>query len=449
LPPGASGGFDLSTSNVQFTTRPGGHLDGRLRVPGDKSISHRAIMLGALAEGVTQVRGFLEGADSLATLRAFRDLGVSIDGPDAGRVTVHGVGMHGLRAPAAPLDLGNAGTSMRLMAGLMAGQRFATTLTGDASLSSRPMRRVIDPLTAMGARIDSGAGGKAPLRIQPSAGLRATRYEMPVASAQVKSCLLLAGMYADGETCVTEPAPTRDHTERMLAGLGYPVRRDGSRVCLRGGGGLTACDIDVPADISSAAFFLVGASIAEGSDLLLEHVGVNPTRDGVIRILRLMGADIEVLDQREVGGEPVADLRVRSAPLKGIEIPAELVPLAIDEFPVLFIAAACADGRTVLSGAEELRVKESDRIQVMAEGLQVLGVDARATRDGIVIRGGTITGGEVDSHGDHRVAMAFAIAGLRANGPVIIDDCANVDTSFPGFVESAAAVGCRVARNDG
>jgi 3-phosphoshikimate 1-carboxyvinyltransferase len=449
LPPGASGGFDLSTSNVQFTTRPGGHLDGRLRVPGDKSISHRAIMLGALAEGVTQVRGFLEGADSLATLRAFRDLGVSIDGPDAGRVTVHGVGMHGLRAPAAPLDLGNAGTSMRLMAGLMAGQRFATTLTGDASLSSRPMRRVIDPLTAMGARIDSGAGGKAPMRIQPSAGLRATRYEMPVASAQVKSCLLLAGMYADGETCVTEPAPTRDHTERMLAGLGYPVRRDGSRVCLRGGGGLTACDIDVPADISSAAFFLVGASIAEGSDLLLEHVGVNPTRDGVIRILRLMGADIEVLDQREVGGEPVADLRVRSAPLKGIEIPAELVPLAIDEFPVLFIAAACADGRTVLSGAEELRVKESDRIQVMAEGLQVLGVDARATRDGIVIRGGTITGGEVDSLGDHRVAMAFAIAGLRANGPVIIDDCANVDTSFPGFVESAAAVGCRVARNDG
>ncbi|MCP5441295.1 MAG: 3-phosphoshikimate 1-carboxyvinyltransferase, partial [Chromatiaceae bacterium] len=251
------------------------------------------------------------------------------------------------------------------------------------------------------------------------------------------------------ETCVTEPAPTRDHTERMLQGFGYAVQRQGSQACLTGGGKLQACDIDVPADISSAAFFLVGASIAEGSDLLLEHVGMNPTRDGVINILRLMGADIEVLNARVVGGEPVADLRVRSAPLKGIRIPQDQVPLAIDEFPVLFIAAACAQGETVLTGAEELRVKESDRIQVMADGLAVLGVDARPTPDGIVIQGGgRIGGGRVDSHGDHRIAMAFTMAALRASGDILIDDCANVNTSFPRFVDLASAAGCRVALQD-
>jgi 3-phosphoshikimate 1-carboxyvinyltransferase len=438
----------VASSTVQFVVGPGGRLNGSLRVPGDKSISHRSIMLGALAEGTTRVSGFLEGEDSLATLRAFRDLGVTIEGPEAGRVVIRGVGMHGLKAPAAPLDLGNSGTSMRLMAGLLAGQGLEVTLVGDASLSRRPMKRVTDPLALMGARIDTAPGGTAPLRIHPVSGLKGIDYQLPVASAQVKSCLLLAGMYADGETCVTEPAPTRDHTERMLDGFGYAVRRGEGRACVRGGGGLTGRDIDVPADISSAAFFLVGASIAAGSDLLLEHVGMNPTRDGVINILRLMGADIEVSNRREVGGEPVAELRVRAAPLKGIRIPPDQVPLAIDEFPVLFVAAACAEGETLLTGAEELRVKESDRIQVMADGLSALGVAAQPTADGIVIQGGRIGGGRVDSHGDHRIAMAFTMAALRAEGEILIDDCANVNTSFPGFVELAAGVGSRVTARD-
>jgi 3-phosphoshikimate 1-carboxyvinyltransferase len=429
------------SANVRFHVRPGGALHGRLRVPGDKSISHRSVMLGALAEGVTEVSGFLEGEDSLATLRAFRQMGVEIAGPSAGRVTIHGVGLRGLRPPAAPLDLGNSGTSMRLMAGLLAGQGFGCTLIGDASLSSRPMRRVTEPLARMGARIEATERGTAPLHIRPVAALQGIHYDMPVASAQVKSSLLLAGLYADGETCVTEPAPTRDHTERMLAGFGYAVRREGNRACVRGGGRLTACAIDVPADISSAAFFLVGASIAPGSDLILEHVGLNPTRTGVLAILRQMGADIDVLNERNVGGEPVGDLRVRAAPLRGIRIPEDQVPLAIDEFPALFVAAACAEGETVLTGAEELRVKESDRIQVMADGLVALGVDARPTPDGIVIRGGAVGSGRIASHGDHRIAMSFAMAALRAGGPIDIDDCANVNTSFPGFATVAACVG--------
>jgi 3-phosphoshikimate 1-carboxyvinyltransferase len=398
-------------------------------------------MLGSLAEGTTQVSGFLEGEDSLATLNAFRAMGVQIEGPDQGGVVIHGVGMHGLKAPAAALDLGNSGTSMRLLSGLLAGQDFALTLVGDASLCSRPMRRVTEPLRSMGADIRTTEAGTAPLQIKPVPRLTGIDYRLPVASAQVKSCLLLAGLYAEGETCVTEPAPTRDHTERMLVGFGYGVQRRGSRICVRGGGRLTPCGLDVPADISSAAFFLVGASIATGSDLLLEHVGMNPTRVGVINILRAMGAQIEVRDQREVGGEPVADLRVVSSRLHGIDIPEDQVPLAIDEFPALFVAAACADGETRLTGAEELRVKESDRIQVMADGLQMLGVDARPTADGMVIRGGPIGGGTIDSHGDHRIAMAFAMAALRAGGEIRIDDCANVNTSFPGFSGLAAGVG--------
>ena len=439
----------MPSSKVQFRVGPGGRLSGHLRVPGDKSISHRSIMFGALAEGTTRVGGFLEGEDSLATLHAFRAMGVEIDGPDnEGEVTIRGVGMHGLKTPDKPLDLGNSGTAMRLMSGLLAGQGLDITLIGDASLSGRPMKRVTVPLADMGADIETTEQGTAPLHIKPVDSLRAIHYPMPVASAQVKSCVLLAGMYAQGETCVTEPAPTRDHTERMLQGFGYPIQRDGNRVCVSGGGTLKARDIDVPADISSAAFFLVGASIAEGSDLTLEHVGMNPTRDGVINILRLMGADISVLNSREVGGEPVADLRVRSAPLKGIRIPEDQVPLAIDEFPVLFVAAACAEGETVLTGAEELRVKESDRIQVMADGLLALGVDAKPTPDGIVIMGGAIGAGEVDSHGDHRIAMAFTMAALRSGGDILIDDCANVNTSFPRFVELAAGVGVSVTASD-
>ncbi len=429
---------------TDFVVDPGGSLRGEIRVPGDKSISHRAIMLGSLAQGVSRVSGFLEGADSLATLRAFRAMGVEIEGPEEGRLTIHGVGMRGLKSPPGPLDLGNSGTSMRLLAGLLAGQGLELELTGDESLSRRPMRRVAEPLARMGARIETTAAGTAPLRIHPVEKLRGIHYELPVASAQVKSAILLAGLYADGETCVTEPAPTRDHTERMLRGFGYAVRREGNRICLDGGGRLSACDIDVPADISSAAFFLVGASIAPGSELLLKHVGINPTRDGVITLLRLMGADIEVIDERDVGGEPVADLKVRHAPLRGIEIPEELVPLAIDEFPALFVAAACAEGETVLRGAAELRVKESDRIQVMADGLRVLGIEAEPAPDGIRIRGGRLGGGEVLSHGDHRIAMAFSMAALRAMGTIRIKGCDNVDTSFPGFAGLAAEAGLKI-----
>ncbi len=336
---------------MDFCIDPGGRLTGRLRVPGDKSISHRSIMLGAIAEGETRVTGFLEGEDALATMNCFRAMGVSIDGPDHGGVTIQGVGLRGLKAPAGGLDCGNSGTSMRLLSGLLCGQGFAVELDGDASLRQRPMRRVSEPLGRMGARIETAEGGRPPLRIQPVERLQGISYTLPVASAQVKSALLLAGLYADGETTVVEPAPTRDHTERMLSAFGYPVECQGRRVTLRGGGRLAGTAIDIPADISSAAFFLVGASIAEGSDLLLEHVGVNPTRTGVIDVLRLMGADISLENRREAGGEPVADLHVRSAPLRGIRIPEELVPLAIDEFPSLFVAAACASGETVLTGA--------------------------------------------------------------------------------------------------
>lgn len=437
---------------ASFEVGAGGCLTGRVRVPGDKSISHRSIMLGAIADGRTEVSGFLEGADALSTMNVFRSLGVAIEGPEAGRVTVEGVGLHGLRGASHPLDCGNAGTAMRLLIGLLSGQSFASTLIGDESLSKRPMRRVADPLARMGADIRTQEG-RPPVRIEPVSGLKGIRYEMPMASAQVKSALLLAGLYAQGVTEVTEPAPTRDHTERMLEGFGVTIEREGSSVRLRGGQRLRATQIDVPADISSAAFFLVGASISPGADLLLEHVGINPTRTGILSILRLMGAKIDLLNHRTVGGEPVADLHVRHARLHGIDVPPELVPLAIDEFPVLFVAAACAEGRTVVTGAEELRVKESDRIAVMADGLHALGVEARATDDGMVIAGRpqgedaaapVFRSGTIASHGDHRIAMSFAMAALRAAGTIRIEDTDNVATSFPGFVERSSASGLRI-----
>ena len=436
----------MHSTDLIFLAKPGSSLSGRIRVPGDKSISHRSIMLGSLAEGTTEVEGFLEGEDALATLQAFRDMGVVIEGPHHGRVTIHGVGLKGLKAPAGPLYMGNSGTSMRLLSGLLAAQPFDTELTGDPSLSKRPMNRVAKPLREMGALIETGPEGRPPLRIKGNAPLKGIHYDLPMASAQVKSCLLLAGLYAEGQTSVTEPAPTRDHTERMLRGFGYPVEVAGATARVESGHKLTATHIEVPADISSAAFFLVAASIAEGSELVLEHVGINPTRTGVIDILKLMGGDLTLENQRIVGGEPVADIRVRSAKLKGIEIPEHLVPLAIDEFPVLFVAAACAEGRTVLRGAEELRVKESDRIQVMADGLKTLGVKAEPTPDGIVIDGGPIGGGEVWAHGDHRIAMSFSIASLRASAPIRIHDCANVATSFPNFLALCGEVGVRVGK---
>jgi 3-phosphoshikimate 1-carboxyvinyltransferase len=426
---------------IDYRVAPGGVLQGRLRVAGDKSISHRSVMLGSLAEGVTHITGLLEGEDVLCTLAAFRAMGVQAKGSDQGKLTIQGVGLNGLRPPAQPLDMGNSGTAMRLMAGILAGQTFDSVLIGDESLSQRPMKRVADPLAQMGARIETNEGGRPPLRIRGGQRLRGIDYRMPMASAQVKSCLLLAGLYAYGETVVTEPAPTRDHTERMLRGFGYDVQVKGPTIRVRGGGKLTACDIDVPADISSATFFLVGAAIRPGSELVLEHVGINPTRIGVINILRLMGADLAIENAREAGGEPVADLRIRGGQLKGIRIPEDQVPLAIDEFPALFIAAACAEGETVLTGAHELRVKESDRIAVMAAGLKRLGIQAQETPDGIVIQGDRLQGGEVDSHGDHRIAMSFAMSALAAAGPVTIRDCKNVATSFPDFVALAQRAG--------
>lgn len=429
---------------INYIVSPGGNARGDLRVPGDKSMSHRSIMLGSLADGMTEVTGFLEGEDSLATLQAFRDMGVDIEGPNEGRLVIRGVGLHGLKAPKKPLYLGNSGTSIRLLSGLLAGQAFDVELQGDSSLSGRPMGRVATPLREMGAVIETEKDGTPPLRIKGGQKLKGINYTMPMASAQVKSCVLLAGLYAEGETTTLEPAPTRDHTERMLRGFGYRVNSDNDKASLSGSGRLTATRINVPSDVSSSAFFMVAAAIVPGSDITLRHVGVNPTRIGVINILRQMGANIELFNPAQVGDEPVADIRVRYAPLKGIVIPEDQVPLAIDEFPVLFVAAACAEGTTVLTGAEELRVKESDRIQSMADGLVTLGIDAVATDDGIRIQGGDIGAGEVESFDDHRIAMAFSIAGLRASGPITIKEANNVATSFPNFISLARQVGINI-----
>ena len=438
-------------SQLNFIAKPAGKnngvIKGEIRVPGDKSISHRSIMFGSLAEGTSHVSGFLEGQDALATLNAFTAMGVEIDGPVDGHVTIHGVGMHGLKAPNTALDMGNSGTSIRLLSGLLAGQGFDVVMTGDESLSKRPMKRVTDPLALMDVVVETGKGGTPPLAIKASdKPLKAIHYDLPMASAQVKSCVLLAGLYAQGKTSITEPAPTRDHTERMLEAFGYPVEVNGPTRAVVGGGKLKAANIDIPSDISSAAFFMVAASIVEGSDVLIRHVGMNPTRIGIINILRDMGASLELVSESNVGGEPVADIRVCGAKLKGIVINEKDVPLAIDEFPVLFIAAAAATGETVLTGAEELRVKESDRIQVMADGLIALGVDAKPTEDGIVIQGlgGTdkmISSGVVESHHDHRISMSFAVASLIADGEIVIKGVDNVATSFPNFLDLANGLG--------
>jgi 3-phosphoshikimate 1-carboxyvinyltransferase len=439
---------NMMIKDTTFYAQPGGQVQGTIRAPGDKSISHRSIMLGSLADGITEITGFLEGEDSLATLQAFRDMGVVIEGPHQGAVKIYGVGINGLRQPPGPIYVGNSGTTIRLMSGLLAGQSFDSELSGDASLSKRPMERVAKPLRLMGADVQTGENGCPPVKIKGGQTLKGINYEMPMASAQVKSCVMLAGLYAEGETTVIEPAPTRDHTERMLRGFGYSVDVAGNKVSLSGGGSLTATKIDVPADISSSTFFMVAAAICPDSDITLEHVGINPTRIGVINILRAMGSNLELLNEREVGGEPVADIRIRYAPLKGIRIPEDQVPLAIDEFPALFIAAVCAEGETVLTGAEELRVKESDRIQAMVDGLKILGADIEGTPDGAIIRGSEMGGGVIESHDDHRIAMAFTIASLRATGNIEIRECANVATSFPNFVELAQQVGIRVRKEE-
>lgn len=432
---------------LAFFASPGSALSGELRVPGDKSVSHRAIMLAALAEGRSRISGFLEGEDTLATAAAFAAMGVRIEASGARVRHVDGVGLHGLHAPKGDLDCGNAGTGMRLMAGVLAGQRFSTRLVGDASLSRRPMRRVTDPLEQMGARIDTLEGGLPPLVIHGGQRLRGIDYTTPVASAQIKSALLLAGLYAEGSTSVAESHPTRNYTERMLQAFGWEVEHRDGFARLSGGERLRGCEIDVPADFSSAGFFLVAASVIPGSDLLLRDVGVHPRRTGLLRALALMGADITLEQPRERQGEPIADLRVRAARLRGVTIPEHLVPDMIDEFPALFVAAALAQGETRISGAAELRVKESDRIASMASALRTLGAAIVETPDGALIRGGTLGGGVVESHGDHRIAMSLAMAGQLASATVEIRDCENVATSFPGFVQVARDAGCGLAQS--
>ena len=432
-----------AASPLCFRVSPGGALGGRLGLPGDKSISHRALILGAIADGETILHGVLQGADTLATARALGRLGVRIE-HDGDQTRVRGVGLRGLSAADGPLDLGNSGTAMRLLAGLLSAQPFDAVLIGDESLMRRPMRRVIEPLRLMNAALAGAADDTPPLTIRGGRRLAAIEYRLPVASAQLKSCLLLAGLYAGGETRLIEPRPTRDHTERLLAAFAQPLTRQRNTLTLCPVGGLRACALRIPADFSAAAFFIVAATLAPGSDVTLENVGVNPTRHAMLEIMSRMGADIRLLNEREQSGEPVADIRVRHSALRGIDIPAALVPIAIDEFPAILVAAAAASGTTRLSGAAELRVKESDRIAAMLDGFRATGIEAQATADGMIVTGGRFRGGTVASRGDHRIAMAFAVAGMVAEAPVTIHDCANVATSFPGFAALAASAGMRI-----
>ncbi|MBV33042.1 MAG: bifunctional prephenate dehydrogenase/3-phosphoshikimate 1-carboxyvinyltransferase [Porticoccaceae bacterium] len=426
---------------IKYLIRPGGHCCAELRIPGDKSISHRSLMIGAIATGLTSVAGFLEGEDTLATLQAFRDMGVVIEGPSEGKLLIYGAGLNGLQKPLQPLYLGNSGTSMRLLSGLLVGQDFEVELVGDASLSKRPMNRIATPLKRMGACIETLADGFPPVKIQGSGNLKSIDYDMPMASAQVKSSILLASLYVNGECSVTEPAPTRDHTERMLKEFGCDVTTEKSKIVIRGDKKLIGKCIEIPSDISSAAFFMVAAAITPGSSVLLRNIGVNPTRVGVVNILRMMGADIKFLYTSNYGKEPVADIQIKYRSLVGIDIPEDQVALAIDEFPVIFVAAACATGTTRLTGAAELRVKESDRIKAMSDGLKILGIEVFPATDGLTIIGGAIGGGEVDSLGDHRIAMAFSIAALRAESEICVLNCKNVATSFPTFVQLSSEIG--------
>lgn len=431
-----------------FVSSPVAAIGGDTAVPGDKSISHRALMLGAIADGRTEVTGFLSGEDCLATMAALRSMGVEISWSGGDELAVAGCGLNGLSAPAGALDMGNSGTAMRLFTGLLCGQPFDSVLVGDASLSRRPMERVAAPLRQMGADIGT-VEGYPPLQILGGRPLAGIDYAMPVASAQVKSAVLLAGLYASGTTSVSEPAVTRDHTERMLMSFGVAVEREAGRVRLSGGQRLRASRVDVPGDLSSAAFLLLAGCLSRSGSLTLRKVGLNPTRTGVLQILGQMGAQIRVIREADAGGEPVGTLIVTPSRLKGIRVPAGLVPLAIDEFPLIFVAAALAEGETLIEGAAELRHKESDRIGRMVEGLQALGVDVEERPDGARVRGGRLTGGDIDSHGDHRIAMAFAVGGMAAEGPIRILNTENVATSFPGFAGLATSLGLELTVQEG
>jgi len=429
----------MSEKLQSLRVQPSRALQGSVRPPGDKSISHRALLLGSLAEGETRVTGFLAGEDCLATMAALKHAGIGIETKEDGTVSVLGRGLNGFKKPSAPLDLGNSGTGMRLLAGLLAGQAFESRLIGDASLSARPMERIAGPLRAMGAEV-STIDGHPPLTIK-GGELAPIDYTSPVASAQVKSAVLLAGLYAQGITSVTEPGVTRDHTERMLRTYGADVQSAHNIARVTGPANLQGVHVEVPADLSSATFPLAAGLLSDGDGVSVMDIGINPTRTGVLDILRLMNARIDIEEQREFGAEPVATIRAHASALRGVQIPAELIPLAIDELPMVFALAAAANGTTVITGAEELRHKESDRITLMVNGLQSLGVDAEERPDGAVITGGRITGGQVDSGGDHRIAMAFCVLAAVAAAPVTVRDTANIATSFPGFVPIMRSIG--------
>lgn len=418
-----------------ITMQPANALKGELTVPGDKSISHRSIMLGAIANGVTTVRGFLRGEDNMSTMHAFRSMGVKID-DDGETIAIHGRGLHGLLEPGDVLDCGNSGTTIRLITGLLSGQSFFSVVTGDQYLRKRPMKRVVEPLTRMGAKIlGRNQGSLAPLAIS-GGKLHGIEYNSPVSSAQIKSSIMLAGLYADGETTVSEPSLSRDHSERMFRLFGAALDCFDNVVTVRGGLELNAQEVTVPGDISSAAFFIVAALITPGSEIIIRNVGINPTRTGVIDILKEMGGKIDLLDQRELSGEPIADIMVRSSDLKGITISGSVVPRAIDEFPVICVAAACAEGITSIRDAKELRVKETDRITAMANNLRTLGVAVTEADDGMDITGSErLSGGQADSFGDHRIAMSLSVASLVASGDITIQDIDCVATSFPTFFQ--------------
>ena len=429
--------------NINFRIEPSNSIIGKVNIPGDKSISHRAIILAAIADGESRIKNFLQGEDTLATIRVFQKMGVNIKN-DGDIIIVKGVGLHGLRAENPTLDFGNSGTSVRLLSGLLSAQNFSSQLIGDESLMKRPMSRIINPLQKMNAKINCTDLGTLPIKIEGGQKIEGIEYELPIFSAQLKSCLLLAGLYAEGTTKIIENMATRDHTERMLANFSHSVIKKGNQISIKKADRLIGCEIIVPGDFSSAAYFIVAAILTPNSNIILENVGVNPTRNAMIKIMKLMGADVELKNERLESGEPVATIYAKTSKLIGIDIPEELVPVAIDELPIILVAAACAKGKTKLSGAAELRVKESDRIQSMLDGFISLGIKVKALEDGMIIEGGQYNGGVINSNDDHRIAMAFSIAGIIAKAPIIINSCKNVATSFPEFVDTAKHLGMNI-----
>ena len=429
--------------NTNFRIEPSNSIIGKVNIPGDKSISHRAIILAAIADGESRIKNFLQGEDTLATIRVFQKMGVNIKN-DGDIIIVKGVGLHGLRAENPTLDFGNSGTSVRLLSGLLSAQNFSSQLIGDESLMKRPMFRIINPLQKMNAKINCTDLGTLPIKIEGGQKIEGIEYELPIFSAQLKSCLLLAGLYAEGTTKIIENTVTRDHTERMLANFSHSVIKKGNQISIKKADRLIGCEIIVPGDFSSAAYFIVAAILTPNSNIILENVGVNPTRNAMIKIMKLMGADLELKNERLESGEPVATIYAKTSKLIGIDIPEELVPVAIDELPIILVAAACAKGKTRLSGAAELRVKESDRIQSMLDGFISLGIKVKALEDGMIIEGGQYNGGVINSNDDHRIAMAFSIAGIIAKAPIIINSCKNVATSFPEFVDTAKHLGMNI-----